>query len=562
MDFKDLVSAIRKGRTVASAELLPFLSTVDRKKRGDVNRELAQAFADVGNLAQAAVFVRRAWVLSDFSADLLPLYVRIHAGLSDIDAIREAYKTLGMAAAARGDVSDALANFNQWQYAYANHLKVDRYAYDWDVLSAIRKMAEPWRFGAYARRELSNERKIRLAYLVFGARHLNSVLVKINSMLARYHDRERFEATFFIPDPKHLVYQSRHARQAIKQFQEYGCKVVVPPAGFDLSKRLRAVASQIHETQPDVLITSAALAEFEHYFIASLRPAPLTVGLIQGPPAQFAAPDLDWGISWSKHPLIDAPCNVSLVHIGLDLPARETVKPYAKKDFQIPEQCRVMVSGGRFFKFENMDFWKAIVRLLSKYADLHYVAFGVSREQISFLEPLLTPDISSRVHLLGWREDSLSVLSLADILVDTYPSGGGHILVDAMALGIPFVSFENNYMKNFDQTDWSVADEFVSIPELLVPRGDFGQFDRTFSRLLDDDAYRRRMGDLCRDLIQQSMGDPAAGVRRYEELIMDILRRKVSRKVDAESGGIGGGGGSRSTLGKWRKKLRDSLTGK
>ncbi|HPC86415.1 MAG TPA: glycosyltransferase, partial [Smithellaceae bacterium] len=270
----------------------------------------------------------------------------------------------------------------------------------------------------------------------------------------------------------------------------------------------------------------------------------------------------DWGISWSKHPLIDAPCNVSGVHIGLDLPVRETITPYAKKDFQIPESCRVMMSGGRFFKFENVDFWKAILRLLSKYVDLHYVAFGVSREQIPFLEPLLTPDISGRVHLLGWREDSLRILTMADILIDTYPSGGGHILVDAMALGIPFVSFENNYMKNFDQTDWSVADEFVSIPELVVPRGDFGQFERTSSRLLDDDAYRRRMGNLCREQIQQSMGDPEAGVRRYEEVIMDILHRKVSRQVDAESGGLGRGGDSRSTLGKWGKKIRDSLTGK
>jgi len=562
MDFKNLVSAIRKGRTPSSADFLPFLSTADRKKRGDINRELAEAFADAGNLVQAAVFVRRAWVLSDFSSAVLPIYLRIHAGLSDIDAIREAYKTLGMAAVERGDVAEALANFNQWHYAYANHLKVDRYTHDWDVLAGIRKMADPWRFGTYSQGGALNGRKIRLAYLVFGARHLNSVLVKINCMLARYHDRERFEVTFFIPDPKHLVYQSRHARQAIKQFQDYGARVFVPPAGFNLLKRLRAVASQIHETQPDMLITSAVLAEFEHYFIASLRPAPLIVGLIQGPPAQFAAPDLDWGISWSKHPLIDAPCNVSLVQIGLDLPTRETVTPYAKEDFQIPEQCRVIMSGGRFFKFENADFWKAVLGLLTKYADLHYVAFGVSRQQIPFLETLLTPDISSRVHLLGWREDSLRILTLADILVDTYPSGGGHILVDAMALGIPFVSFENNYMKNFDQTDWSVADEFVSIPELLVPRGDFGQFERTCAMLLDQDVYRCRMGKLCRELIHQSTGNPEAGVRRYEDVIMDILHKKVSRQVGDTSKGLGRGGDFRSTLEKWRKKIRDSLTGK
>jgi glycosyltransferase involved in cell wall biosynthesis len=534
MDFKNLLNSIRKGEAVTSTTLLPYLCLDDGKDRGQANLRLAKAYADIGNLTQAGVFIRRSWILSGFSPEILQLYIKIHAELSDVETIRQAYKTIGMAETAKGNLAAALTYFNQWQYAYANYLKLDQFRYDFDVLACIKKMAEPWRFGGYIRKEPLSDRKIRLAYLMFGALHSNSVLVKINCMLAKYHHKDRFEITFFIPDPQRTVYKSKQALETISQLHSYGCDVVISPNVPDLIKRLRATASQIFDYQPDILITSAILAEFEHYFIASLQPAPLIVGLIQGPPQQFASPDMDWGISWSKHPLIDTPCDGSLVRIGLDLPKRKTITPYRKSDFNIPDECRVIMSGGRYVKFENKDFWKAILEILSRYPDLYYVVFGVSLEQIPFLETLLTPALSRRVLLLGWREDCLNILCLADVLVDTYPSGGGHVLIDAMALGIPFVSFENNYMQNYDQTDWSVADEFVSIPELIVRRGDFDKFNDTLSRLLEDYAYRIRMGDLCREQIERSMGNPEEGVRQYENLLTHILQKKLDSKVTPE----------------------------
>jgi glycosyltransferase involved in cell wall biosynthesis len=132
--------------------------------------------------------------------------------------------------------------------------------------------------------------------------------------------------------------------------------------------------------------------------------------------------------------------------------------------------------------------------------------------------------------LLGWREDILSIFCLADVVIDTYPSGGGHVLIDAMALGIPFVSFENNYMRNFDQTDWSVADEFVSIPELIVHRGDFEKFLDAVSKLIEDSEYRRRMGDLCREQIRASMGNPERGIRAYENVLLELINGKMKRQ--------------------------------
>jgi glycosyltransferase involved in cell wall biosynthesis len=531
MDFEGLLERIRSNEIVKPSELLPHLCLEERKERCHVNVRLAEAYSDIGNFRQARIFIQRSWMLSGFSPDILPLYINIHASLKDIDSIREAYKMQGMTEAARGNATNALRYFNQWQYAFVDHLRIDKYIYDFDILACIRRMAEPWRFREYVQEKPLSNRKIRLAYLMFGMLHSNSVLVKINCMLARYHDKERFDITFFVPDPKISIQKFEQAIETIDQLHGHHCDVILAPSSTNDLQRLRSLASKIFDYQPDILITSALLAEFEHYFIASLRPAPLIVGLIQGPPEQFAAPDMGWGISWSKHPLIDAPCDASLVHIGLDLPDRGSITPISKKELIIPDDVLIIMSGGRYVKFENLDFWKAVMDILSRHPDLYYVAVGVSREQLPFLDTLLTSDLSQRVMLLGWRKDVLNLFCLADVVIDTYPSGGGHVLIDAMALGIPIVSFENNYMRNFDQTDWSVADEFISIPELIVSRGDFEQFKNAVSRLIEDGGHRRRMGDLCKEQIRKKMGNPEKGVRDYEDVLTEIIKKKMKQKT-------------------------------
>jgi glycosyltransferase involved in cell wall biosynthesis len=387
-------------------------------------------------------------------------------------------------------------------------------------------MAEPWRFRQYAQSNLSGPRKVRLAYLLFGMSHTNSVLIKINRIFAQYHDKSRFVISFFVPESC----ESQQGMENIRIFKEYNCDVITTPGSINELPNLLSVGRQIYNYKPDILITSALLAEFEHYFIACLRPAHITVGLLQGPPPQFTAPCLDWSISWSKHPLIDSPCNCSLVNIGLHLPDIDSVTPYAKRDLNIPDDSQILLSAGRYVKFQNVDFWKTIVNILSLFPKVYYVVVGVSKDEIPFLDKLLTPDLAERIKLLGWRQDPLNLFCLADVVVDTFPLGGGHVLIEAMALGIPFVSFENDYMKQFDPTDWSVADEFVSIPELIVKRGDFEQFKCVVSNLIEDKSYRSKMGKICREQIHLSMGSPEKGVRYFESILLDIIERKSNHK--------------------------------
>ena len=140
-----------------------------------------------------------------------------------------------------------------------------------------------------------------------------------------------------------------------------------------------------------------------------------------------------------------------------------------------------------------------------------------------------SPGVRSRVRFLKWEPNYLKILAMADIVIDTFPSGGGFVLMDAMALGIPVVSFGNDYMKRFDQTDWSVGVEIISIPELIIERGDVDAFQLLVSRLIADPAYRRRTGEECRERIFQDRGHPERMVKRYENVYRKILEENTGK---------------------------------
>jgi glycosyltransferase involved in cell wall biosynthesis len=502
-----------------------------REQRATVNRLLAEAYWKSGreeHRGHAHVSVRRAWQLSRFSPDLLPLYTEIHAALDDVQGIREAYKRVGMASAARGDVSGALGYFDLWQYANHTFKKLDSYAYDFDILECVDRLAQPHRLSPKPRADFRADGKLRVAYLVKGVTELGSVLVKMHLLYARLHDRSRVEPVFFVPEPEREVLASEAGREHVRLFESLGYKLVMAPNTGVRKDRLLAVARLIQEARPDLLVTGAALADFEHCFITSLRPAPFVMGFVLGPPEQFAPLTLDWGIAWSKHPLIDCPVSCALMDMELEMPERGAIVPYERRELGIPDDAVILGTAGRHVKFQDPGFWQAVIGMLAEHPRLYYLAMGVEESQVPFLPTMLTPEVRPRVRFLGWRgDDYLRALCLADIYLDTFPSGGGTVLNDAMSLAIPVVAFQNNYMKVFNQTDWSPADGF-NMPEIVVPRGDFEQVRRVVSRLVGDREHRVELGRRCRERLRDTRANPERAVRRCEELYARVLGQELS----------------------------------
>lgn len=528
MKLDDILEKIASSNTVDPADLLPFQCLELQEERCRVNVKLAEANFKAGNLPQAKIFIQRGWLLSQFDEDLLLLYVDINSAADDVEAIKEAYKRVGMKKVSEQNVGEALKYFTSSMYSYFEHKRLDKYEYDFEMLEGIKRLAEPDRFAPAFKPGDLNSRKVRLAYLVYGILHDGSVMVKINRLFAEFHDKSRFEIAFFIPEEKKRVLKWKQAVKNLDAIRDYGCDVFLAPNISDQGERLRHVARQIHEFQPDAMVTSALLADLGHFYIASLSPAPVTIGFSQGPPPQFVSPDLDWSIAWTKHPLIDSPCNCSLVPLEVDLPDAETITVCAKDQLNIPEEGTVLMSGGRYVKFQNPDFWKTIVDILCANHNIYYVAIGLDQKP-DFLNELLTPEIEERLRFIGWSGDYLGTLGLADIVVDTFPSGGGVVIVDAMALGIPVVAFRNNYLKLFDQTDWSPAEEFIEMDDLIVERGDFAGLKHVISKLMSDKDYYREISEQCREQIHLSRGNPERMVLRCENIYRKAIGQKMKR---------------------------------
>ena len=173
---------------------------------------------------------------------------------------------------------------------------------------------------------------------------------------------------------------------------------------------------------------------------------------------------------------------------------------------------------------------------------------------------MVSQDVKGRIRFFDWRreEDYLKILCLADILIDTFPSGGGAILFDAMALGIPVVSFKNNYLRRFDQTDWSVAEEIVGIPEMMVPRRDFTHFKAVISRLIEDKDYRQGMSERCRNDTHERRGNPRQTVQRCEEDLPQADRRETGAECFCVSGPRNASEGNGKDCGKIMASLFQS----
>jgi glycosyltransferase involved in cell wall biosynthesis len=211
------------------------------------------------------------------------------------------------------------------------------------------------------------------------------------------------------------------------------------------------------------------------------------------------------------------------VQIKLDYPQQDAGDAYSRATLGLPDEARVLMSAGRHPKFQSREFWQAIADLLAKHPHAYYVASGVREDEIPFLSSILSPELMARVLCLGWRNDFLKILPVADVVIDTYPNGGGLVIAQSMALGIPLVAHRNDYMRLFDQTQWSPVEDYITDPEIVIPRGDFDRFKSVVSRLIEDEKYRREVGDRCR-AEHLRHADPSRAIRGCEEVYARVLK--------------------------------------
>ena len=507
-------------------EQVRALAVASPQARSEAFLQLAQACAPEGDAARVSGLIQRAWDLAGPAqrGALLEAYRDFHLQMGDVAKAKAGVLQVALEHAGAGRVEACLSFAEAWQYAYPRWVGEDAYSYDEGLLAALRSLAAPHR-GEPALPPRVGAEPLRVAYLVFGGTHQNSVIVKLTKIFAEHHGGASVVPGFFFPDPEEVLQRSLQGGEHLAFFRGLGYPTHAAKGATEL-EGLLALAREIQAFDPHVLVTTAALADFKHYFLASLFPHLPRVAQVSGPPPQFIPTDFDEGIAWTLHPLLDSPIPCSHVPFEIGLPDPGAVQVRARAELGIPEGAVVLGAGGRQLKFRHPGFWKLLLRLLAAHPQAHFLAVGVKSEELSGVLPPLAAELAARIHFQPWQNDYLATLGVADILLDTFPSGGGVVVQEMMALGHPVVAFANDYTLPFNQVAWSPAHEFLPPGDLRIPHGDEARYLEVAGRLIEDEAYRAELGEEAQGWIYQHFDRPDRMVRRCEQVYLKAFERR------------------------------------
>ena len=436
----------------------------------------------------------------------------------DISEIKKFYKQCGLKALSQQEYDDAIKYFNLWQYTHANHLKIDKYEYDLDILNTIENDLLTFKLGVTNFNNTPTE-KICIVYLVHGILSSSSILTKIIIDLIKHHDPVLFEIHVFTTESLARVIATS-GRIFINQFRVLNCTFHYAPLFLFGFSKIKSIATSIHDLNPHILITIAALADFEHFFISAFKPAPIRIGFVLGTPAQFIPPSFDFGITWINRLALN--CPVPCINSGiLYVPQDKSYINLKRCDYGLPEDAIIISSAGRYSKFQDMQVLNIILTCMQYLSKLHYIIIGPLKNEVNFIIP---KEFKSRVHFFEWSLNYEKYLSLSDIYLDTYPSGGGITLYDAALLKLPIISFTDSNSEQIDQSDWNPASElFLQNSLILVDRNNISDLKLNIEKLYYDKQFREEMGSKAYTSVIRVRNSIKDNIKNIEKLYIDIV---------------------------------------
>ena len=198
-----------------------------------------------------------------------------------------------------------------------------------------------------------------------------------------------------------------------------------------------------------------------------------------------------------------------VIYNGLDIrKLLNDSKDNLRQEFHIPTTAFVVGHTGRCNEAKNHDtILKVAIELCHRYREIHFVLVGkgVKEKYTSVVEQ---ERLEGRIHLLGYRSDTMRILPLFDLYY--FPSlteGQPNALIEAMVTGLPVVASD-------------IVPIRESVPEkmydLLLPPCDvrkaMGVIRDIFLQKADIDSYK------CREWARQHFDADKWFVKFREEL--------------------------------------------
>ncbi|MFQ5685371.1 MAG: tetratricopeptide repeat protein [Candidatus Scalindua sp.] len=268
---------------------------------------------------------------------------------------------------------------------------------------------------------------------------------KLNYGIIKNLSREKFNVKLF----RFSGGKEDHLSKAINEAAD---EVVM------LTKRLKSARLEIAEHSLDILFYLDIGMDPLTYFLAFSRLAPVQC-VTWGHPVTTGIPNMDYFISSDKsepkgaeeHYLeqLILPDRLTTYYYRPELPEVLTPRNY----FDLPEDYNLYVCPQTLFKF-HPDFDDVLGTLLRQDTrGLLVLIEGKHKHWTKLLQDRFSsafPDVFDRVRFLPMMptKDFISLLKLADVILDTPYFGGGSTSLESFACGAPIVTWPGEFMRD------------------------------------------------------------------------------------------------------------------
>ena len=158
------------------------------------------------------------------------------------------------------------------------------------------------------------------------------------------------------------------------------------------------------------------------------------------------------------------------------------------REFRMGPQTKCVLYMGRLMETKGvMDLVEAAARVKSLGHDISLVVAGTGELQSAMLKLAEERGLGEQTHVLGWRDDVVELMHLADVLVlpSTYREGLPTVLLEAGAAGKPAVAYRNRGSSD------AVVDGQTGY---LTPPRDVEALAGAIVKLLGDADHARQLG--------------------------------------------------------------------
>lgn len=175
-------------------------------------------------------------------------------------------------------------------------------------------------------------------------------------------------------------------------------------------------------------------------------------------------------------------------------------------EFGIPKDAIVVSLVGNHRKVKGTKYFLESSYYLETDKNIHYLLIGDKTDHPDFQKIKANSPISDKIHLLGRRDDVISILKSTNIYTQTsLEEGFGRAISEAMSVGKPII-----------MTDAGGCTELIDENSgIIVPKKDPKSIAKAISKLANDDSLRVQMGINAKNRIKN--------VYHIEQTVSDTL---------------------------------------